>query len=201
MDRWTKGYSQEDLDRAQERYGLIFPPDLIALLRDRQPACGYDWSTESPAIRKMLQWPFDLLQFDVENGFWWPDWGERPDTAEARGEILREALARAPQLIPIYAHRFLPGTPCESGNPVFSMYGFDTIYYGSDLADYCEREFDGNRAADIRPRRHIAFWSDIVEGFDQAYAFYAQREENRAAIEALRDRLRGTPPEQGSPQP
>ena len=175
MDNWTSGYSKTELDDAQERYGLQFPPDLVELLLDRRPAKGYDWHTEDHRIRGMLQWPFDLLLFDVEEGFWWPDWGDRPSTADEREEVLRSSLASVSRLIPLFSHRFLPETPSAAGNPVFSMHGFDTIYYGADLSDYFEREFNPAPIAGEPVRqdvRHIPFWSDIVEKFDVAYAYY-----------------------------
>lgn len=37
---WTDGYTQGELDTAQERYGLRFPPDLAALLLERRPIDG-----------------------------------------------------------------------------------------------------------------------------------------------------------------
>ena len=46
LGQWTKGYAQAELDRAQERFGLVFPPDLIALLRERRPADGHDWADD-----------------------------------------------------------------------------------------------------------------------------------------------------------
>jgi hypothetical protein len=123
----------------------------------------------------MLEWPYDLLLFDVEHGFWWPDWGERPEKPEHRAEVLRSVLGRVSRLIPIIDHRFLPATPHEPGNPVFSMHGFDTIYYGTDLADYFRREFHQGPSPDVRLShevRHIPFWSDIVEQPEFAYAYY-----------------------------
>lgn len=169
------GFTQDDLDDAQARYGLRFPPDLVALLRDRRLDARYDWSAECPAIREMLNWPFELLQFDVENGFWYPDWGERPARKEERDEVLRDALRRAPRLIPIYLHRFLPDSPCEDGNPVFSMHGFDTIYYGDNLSDYLNREFGMAWGEPTPGRRHIAFWSDLVDRFEDACELYAPK--------------------------
>jgi hypothetical protein len=190
MEHWTTGYTQTELEAAQERYGLTFPPDLVALLLERQPMHGYDWSVENAHIRKMLEWPFDLLKFDVENGFWWPDWGERPPSPEERTEILRGALARAPRLIPLYSHRFLPEQPGEAGNPVFSMHGFDTIYYGANLEDYLVREFGRAPKHPVGTARHIPFWSDIVEGFRKAYDYYAADDSNRAAVANLASQLR-----------
>jgi hypothetical protein len=117
----------------------------------------------------MLRWPFEALQFDVENGFWWPAWGSRPGTIEERSEVLRDALSHASKLIPLYSHRFLPEAPNEPGNPVFSMHGFDTVYYGSDLTNYFDREFRDHREIGLGSIRHIPFWSDIVERFQEAY--------------------------------
>jgi len=167
MQRWTKGYTQSELDRAQERYGLRFPPDLIALYLDRRPVDGYAWDREDRHIREMLDWPFMILLAEIEEGAWWPDWGERPTRSEERAEVLRAAIAKAPRLIPLLSHRFLPATPCKLGNPVFSMYGFDTIYYGANLDEYFANEFGGKHV--IGTVRHIPFWSDIVEHGDRAY--------------------------------
>jgi hypothetical protein len=53
---WGPGYTAAELDRAQERFGLVFPPDLVALLRDRRPMDGHDWTNpDEAAIRK--RWP------------------------------------------------------------------------------------------------------------------------------------------------
>ena len=79
MDDWATGYTQSELDQAQERYGIRFPPDLATLLLDRRPTQGYSWSSDDPRIREMLAWPVDTLLFDVDNGLWWPGWGERPE--------------------------------------------------------------------------------------------------------------------------
>lgn len=90
---WTRGFSRAALERAQDRFGLTFPPDLFELLLDRRPAGGPDWTNEAE-IRARLAWPYEGLLFDVEhNGLWWPEWGERPGTAGARAEGLRQVVA------------------------------------------------------------------------------------------------------------
>jgi hypothetical protein len=70
-----------------------------------------------------------------------------------------EMIAEAPKLIPIYSHRFIPEEPSEAGNPIFSVYQMDIIYYGFDLDDYLRHEFDlpGRKEwpAQVRP---IKFW-------------------------------------------
>jgi hypothetical protein len=162
--RWEKGYTQAELDDAQQRFGLVFPPDLVALLRDRRPVEGHVWSDET-AIRRALAWPFEGLLFDVEqNHLWWPEWGTRPASPNARAEILRSVVSAAPKLIPLIAHRYLPEKPNEQGNPVFSVYQSDVIYYGANLVDYFEREFLGfNHRPWTEPTKHIPFWSDLVK--------------------------------------
>jgi hypothetical protein len=163
-DHWTKGYTQTELDEMQATFGLVFPPDLVALWRDRRPVHGHDWNNEA-AIRSTLDWPRHGLLFDVENNeLWWPEWGEKPDRPEAREEVLRSVLSRAPKLIPLMSHRYLPEQPHESGNPVFSVYQSDVIYYGADLADYFEREFLGHSHRPWPDQiKTIPFWSDLVE--------------------------------------
>jgi hypothetical protein len=162
--RWAKGYTTTELDDAQEKFGLVFPPDLVALLRDRRPLDGHVW-TDEVAIRRMLDWPFEGLLFDVEhNHLWWPEWGEKPVSPDARKEVLRSVVARAPKLIPLIGHRYLPEEPHEPGNPVFSVYQADVIHYGADLIDYFEREFAGWGHQPWPDQiKYIPFWSDLVE--------------------------------------
>ena len=160
---WAEGYSQSELDAAQDRYEIVFPPDLVALFLDRRPVLGYDWRADDPEIRKMLTWPLEGLLFDVENAeLWEPEWGERPGTAKARAEVLAKIVGSAPKLIPLVSHRYLPAEPHEAGNPVFSVYQSDIIHYGADLADYFEREFvDPSRPLPDQIK-HIRFWPDFV---------------------------------------
>ncbi|RZJ24316.1 MAG: SMI1/KNR4 family protein, partial [Brevundimonas sp.] len=122
---WTDGYTAAELERAQKLFSLTFPPDLVTLLRDRRPVGGPDWNDEAD-VRARLAWPHEGLLFDVEqNGLWWPEWGNRPDRAEARANVLREVVGKAPRLIPIFGHRYLPATPHLAGNPVFSVHQSD----------------------------------------------------------------------------
>ena len=168
--RWAKGYTQAELDRAQRRFGLVFPPDLVVLLRRKRPVEGHDW-TDDRAIRRALDWPFNSLLADVEGGrLWWPEWGRLPSNARAREQVLRETVSRAPKLIPLIGHRYLPEQPHEAGNPVFSIVGDDAIYYGANLKDYFEREFGDWRVRSWpwpNQIKYIPFWSDLVERFAQ----------------------------------
>ena len=160
---WAEGYTRDELDLAQETFGLTFPPDLIDLFLERRPTQGWDWRSDGKKIRGMLAWPLDSLLFDVENNdLWWPQWGERPVTAATRAEVLRDVVNQAPKLVPLVSHRYLPCEPHEAGNPVFSIYGSDVIYYGADLADYFEREFASERGPIVGPVKQIRFWSELA---------------------------------------
>jgi hypothetical protein len=91
-----------------------------------------------------------------------------PSSARAREQVLREVVSRAPKLIPLIGHRYLPEQPHESGNPVFSIVYTDMIYYGANLKDYFEREFTIRHGRPLPAQiKYIPFWSDLVERFAQ----------------------------------
>jgi len=160
---WTDGYTLDELDAAQERYRLRFPPDLVELLLDRRPVEGWDWRTDDAGIRRALEHPLAGLLFDVEhNDLWWAEWGQRPSSAEERAEVLTAVVNAAPRLIPLIAHRYIPEEPLEAGNPVFSVMQSDVIYYGADLAEYFANELGGG-AFHLGDPRYIPFWSELVE--------------------------------------
>lgn len=162
---WAEGYTQHDLDVAQETFGLTFPPDLIALFLERRPIRGWDWRSDGEKIRQMLEWPFEGLLFDVEhNNFWRSEWGARPVSAKKRAKVLRNIVDQAPRLVPLVSHRYIPSEPNESGNPIFSIHQSDIIYYGANLADYFEREFGNARGSVVGPVKRIRFWSELVDG-------------------------------------
>lgn len=163
------GLSFDELARAEAVVGAPFPPDLRDFLAEGLPEGERfpDWrQPTSSQIRGRLDWPSDGAAFDVVNdAFWWKGWGTRPvDSSEAVARA-RAELAGVPRLTPVYAHRYLPAEPNAAGNPVFSVYQTDVIYYGRDLRDYLLREFapHGTTAA-LRGRiRRVRFWSDLEE--------------------------------------
>jgi ABC-type glycerol-3-phosphate transport system substrate-binding protein len=89
-----------------------------------------------------LDWPFAGIAFDIRHDvFWFDEWGQKPNDIEAAVEIARRHVRAAPTLIPLYSHRYLPSEPLLAGNPVFSVYQTDIIYYGGDLWEYFSNEF------------------------------------------------------------
>lgn len=111
--------------------------------------------------------------FDIKNNSFWPsEWGDRPSSLEEAFEIARKVVKAAPTLIPITGHRYIPDRPYEPGNPVFSVYQTDVIYYGSDLFNYLENEFTYyfrgpgeyfyGMGEEVRIK-DIEFWSKLVQ--------------------------------------
>jgi hypothetical protein len=112
-------------------------------------------------LQKQLQLPIDGILFAVEwNEFWADGWGRRPARMK---DALRSAnyhLARAPRLVPVYSHRYLPAGTCN--HPVLSVMQSDVVVYGADLEDYIGNEFgpDGPRPTNALPT--VDFWSTLV---------------------------------------
>lgn len=159
---WTRGYTRGELDAAQERFDLRFPPDLLDLLLDRRPVEGYDWRFDDDEIKRALAWSAEGIIFDVEeNDFWLDAWGQKPSSAQGRATVVSDAVKMAPKLVPILSHRYIPAEPALRGNPIFSIYQTDIIHYGANLAEYFSNEFEGTWV--ISSPRRIRFWSDLVD--------------------------------------
>jgi hypothetical protein len=123
-------------------------------------------------ITDALNWPFEGFLFDVRNGSWWPEWGEMPSSPELQKERLKEIFARAPKLIPVYGHRYIPEEPKEAGNPIFSVWQMDVICYGADLSDYIALETRAPTvpSGETKPLKCIDFWSRAVEFNNERFA-------------------------------
>ena len=165
------GLTPDEFAAIEHEYGFRFPPDLREFLGYALPVSEnwFDWRRDSRAeIMRGLEWPYEGICFDIEhNSFWLELWGPKPTALADAFSIARAAIDAAPRLIPICGHRYLPDRPCESGNPVFSVYQTDIIHYGSDLYDFFCNEFGyffgrASYAFDGRAQ-HIEFWSELCD--------------------------------------
>jgi hypothetical protein len=165
-----EGLSEAELARAERRYGVRFAQDHRELLALALPAgdSWFNWRARADKrIRRAIRWPFEGVLFDVENGVFWPaSWGERPNSASARCEIVKNQVDTWPQLVPVYGHRYLPAAPFGPGAPVFSVHQTDVIVYGLDLLDYVATEFGTTRSlpAPDLVTEGLAPWSLLAFG-------------------------------------
>jgi hypothetical protein len=177
--QFDEGMSHSEIARAEEKYGVRFPADLREFLQIALPLSGPNserfpnWrlaiagdGQSHQRIIVSLEWPAEGICFDIEhNGFWMEEeWGHRPSELDQAKDVAKRKIAKAPRLIPIFSHRYIPSEPNTPGNPVFSIYQTDIIHYGSDLISYLEAEFLGGTVPeDITSVRPVRFWSRLVE--------------------------------------
>lgn len=186
--RWRGGMTDEEINAAEHRYGLRFPPDyrlFLATLHtpdppmvgaafkgnrlvDRDGRAFVDWQGDPGDIHRRLDWPLAGILWSIEaDDSWRRDWGPRPETSTAREAVVRRLAATGPQLIPVAHHQYLAGSPEAEGNPVLSIYGRDVIVIGSDLRQYVLQVLklppDPIPAVDRSDNgRTIPFWADII---------------------------------------
>jgi hypothetical protein len=167
---FAPGLTASEVERAEQSYALVFPPDLRELLMFALPvSSGWpDWrATDDARIRAQLRAPYEGICFDIEHDVFWPDdWGPKPPELADAFAVAREKVDAAPTLIPIRGHRYLPSRPSIAGNPVFSVHQTDIIHYGADLWNYLENEFHGAFETPeyqlTQLLRHIDFWSALA---------------------------------------
>ncbi|MBK5144633.1 SMI1/KNR4 family protein [Budviciaceae bacterium BWR-B9] len=170
---FAEGLSDDELVKIQREFQVTFPPDLKQLLQMALPVsdrfvnwrAGLHSPAEKQQVEQRINWPLEGMLFDVENNSYWEQsWGERPASAEERKVIVSQYFYTYPKLIPIYSHRYIPATPDETGNPVFSVYQMDIIYYGYDLASYFAHEFSFSLPEHFdapEEPKYIEFWGDF----------------------------------------
>lgn len=167
---FEKGLSLQEINKIEGLYEINFPPDLKEFLCIALPVSNkfINWRDMSEgnirSIKDKLSWPLEGMIFDIENNeFWYSGWGSKPNDLEEAIEICKNEFKKIPKLIPIYSHRYIPSEPQEVGNPIFSVYQTDIIYYGEDLLAYLQIEFDIKKYEDMdfESIKDIRFWSDL----------------------------------------
>lgn len=172
---FDSGLTDGEIVQVELKFNFEFPPDLKLFLQIALPASDsfVNWRTaltskeEFDKTLSRLNWPLEGMLFDVQsNGFWIDSWGTIPKDNESKSLIVKKHYALYPKLIPIYSHRYIPSEPNESGNPVFSIYQMDIVYYGFDLASYFSNEFNFKLPSSFeiltKPKRIIKFWNDCT---------------------------------------
>lgn len=140
----ARGLSDEEFCRIEAPFAFTFPPDLKAILQEGLPiGAGFpDWRSGGlKQLRLMLNLPIAGLSYEVARGrFWLKQWGLKPSDTEQAVSIARAALRKAPVLIPVYRHCYIPTSPNLAGNPVFFVCQQQVFYCGFDLANFFENQ-------------------------------------------------------------
>ena len=165
---FDKGLNQAEFSKIKEVYGIEFPSELKEFYSTILPISKnfYNWrdfsSENVNKIKGALKRPFDDIYEMAEEVYWCEDWGVEPDINE-RTSVVRQKLEKAPKLIPIFLHRYMPMLSKENV-PVISVCNTDIIYYGENLVSYLEIEFGDRKQSDIEFNKieHVPFWSDLL---------------------------------------
>jgi hypothetical protein len=143
--QFERGLSDAEISSVEKTFAFRFPTDLREFLQLALPVgSGFpNWRSDAKdVLLHKLAWPLEGILFDVErNEFWLPEWGDRPESLVEAIHLASARIEIAPKLVPIYGHRYMPTEPRTPGNPVFSVYQTDIIWYGFDLKDYFRHEF------------------------------------------------------------
>ncbi|KAE8704798.1 Detected protein of confused Function [Hibiscus syriacus] len=139
------GLSDVESARVEAEFGFVFPPDLRAILSAGLPVGpGFpDWRSAGARVhlRASLDLPIAAISFQIAlNTFWSKSWGPRPSDPEKALRVARNALKRAPLLIPIFNHCYIPCNPSLAGNPIFFIDENRVFCCGFDISDFFERE-------------------------------------------------------------
>ena len=165
------GMTEEERGKVEEIYGFKFPQALADFYYCGVPCLSSaipfplwkDFNENNVrAIKKMIEDPINWLKEDVKDGFWLKSWGKRPENEDEALEVFSRVVAKAPKLIPIYSHRYVPVIDGIDDPPVISTVGMDTIVYGGNLSEYLQNEFFGGKLSTVSAVS-IPFWSEIIE--------------------------------------
>ncbi|XP_073127234.1 uncharacterized protein [Henckelia pumila] len=144
--RVQAGLSESEFALAEAEFGFAFPPDLKAVLSMGLPVgTGFpDWRSSGSArlhLRASIELPVASISFHIaRNVLWSKSWGPRPSNPEKALKIARNALKRAPLLIPVFNRCYIPCNPCLAGNPIFYVDENRIFCCGFDLSDFFDRE-------------------------------------------------------------
>lgn len=166
---FEKGLTLDELKQIEKIYQIKFPRSLRKFLMMALPISKgfYNWrkiqDDNVQFIKKIINKPLSDIYNLAGEVYWCDDWGEKPKDEKIMLEEVRKQLKKAPKLVPIYAHRYMPMV-LDENPPIISIHDIDIIYYGEDLEDYFNIEF-GKKTQDTIEFQNIIpipFWSEIM---------------------------------------
>jgi hypothetical protein len=190
------GLTEDEIARVERTFGFLFPPDFRAFLQIALPVTGgfLNWRSESEneLRHRYFDVPARGILFDVEHNDYWPaGWGPRPpERDDALAEASRQ-LARAPRLIPVRSHHFLPATP-TAGNPVLAVRQSGIVVVAPDLHSYLANLPSDEEATGCEALGGVPFWADAARASRvRVPDLSAPHAGTRDEYEELRAALRG----------
>lgn len=167
--KFEDGLTSDEVLQIEKCYNIIFPMSLRTFLMTALPVSKefYNWRNKDKEniekIKNMLNQPIQYIYDMPEDIYWCEDWGEEPENEEDFKFKVKKRLKKAPKLIPIYSHRYMPMFDNENP-PIISVHGADVIYYGEDLQDFFKIEFGekDQNTMEFEKINTIPFWTDIM---------------------------------------
>lgn len=163
------GLSFDEIEQIEKIYDIVFPESLRKFIMTVLPISKgfYNWRNMDGRnieyIKQRIYEPAKYICDTPEEIYWCDDWGKKPRDEEYLKEVVRKKLSKAPRLLPIYIHRYMPMI-LENNPPIISVHGVDVIYYGKDIEDYFKVEFGNKNQSEIdfNNIKPIQFWTDIM---------------------------------------
>lgn len=167
---FKQGLTEKELTDIMKIYDIQFPLSLKEFYTEALPVSERfpvwnDYSDNNiKQIKALISQPIKGVLFDVENNnFWLKQWGDKPLDLITAKNVCIALIQKAPKLIPIFSHRYMPQINGIENPPVISIVQTDIIYYGYDLEEYLLNEFTRKyiitQHDDFPP---IPIWSDII---------------------------------------
>jgi hypothetical protein len=166
---FENGLTVDEMAKIEKLYDIKFPESLREFLMMGLPVSKgfYNWrnieTSNVDYIKQIIYKPIRYINDMPEEVYWCDEWGEEPEDEKYLKEEVIKQLSKAPKLLPIFSHRYMPMI-LENNPPIISVHGVDIIYYGKDIEDYFEVEFGNKDQSEIEFNKikPIQFWTDIM---------------------------------------
>lgn len=164
-----KGLSAKEFNHIKSIYNIEFPIPLKDLLGNILPVSKgfYNWRNFNEKnikfIKACMEFPIKNICNLANEVDWCDEWGMEPEDEKIRDNEIRKRTLKAPKLIPVYSHRYMPLGQFNS-YPILSISGVDVIYYGKDLDDYIRIEFGDKKQSELDYKiiQKVPFWTDLM---------------------------------------
>ncbi len=163
------GLTDEEIKEIERLYGITIPESVVELYSEAIPVSEgfYNWRdmscTNVEYIKNIMNIPSKNLLRAIDDIDWNNDWGDEPANIVVRRETIQKKIQKAPTLMPVYSHRYVPIIDVNP-QPVLSIVGDDIIYYGENIIQYLQIEFGliEYETIDYKRVKKIPFWSDFI---------------------------------------